>query len=910
MSHRVILLLSLLVLMTSMIFAGCLESTDVRYENQDGDESTDGDDPSDGDAGPDGDQATDGDETVDGDIEPGPCDHLCDCPQGFYCDNDGMCADGADLLGVPFCCDNPGCPENAPCEYENGLYGWCPGPQPDGDGPVDGDSDGDSVSCEHLCDCPQGFDCSEGLCVDARDMVGTVFCCDRDGCPSDAPCEHRDGSYDRCEGSPECGYSYPTGIFCPDEDNVCENIVEIRVGQSDSCEWIVTAKMEGGQNLSAFVDGWDEDGEADIQIVIEGLACSLVLHPQSETFEAACNYCGTTEFSKNNCDSIEENYLLHEWGVNVTRPDGSSEIGGGPARFWGAIPAKPVIYIYADDEMTLDVGVDFASGASTETWPTLSNGQMLEWNGVEVSQGDCQTTATPTPDYDLMEPVDLEIYQLPNWVVDDADCLTHGDTVSKLLFYTGEFEDYQPPIIGTFDPNSDITGSPIQMAQFDLENTSDQEVGPIILLYRDTLASCMDPSWCPVIEADVVFGVLEKLAAGESKMVLLPVHHLSSGSDYEQVSLPDGWDAMSERLEEELALAGLFSDEIGVFMRTWDHLFFGLMGEDSFFTEPDYENGAFLIHFWPDEHTELMLPLSLDPAPTEQKRAMVQYQKIAHGQSHTGLVTGTVTLEEWDEYMGEIIWSGPASGATVSAWQGQQLIAAALTGDDGEYSLSLPEGIYDITAERREWESGDKESDVAVFAGQETIVDLTLLSEAMVDKPNLYLYPEETSEVDVLLTPAWGCEITQSIPEYGDGWHVTVEPSGLIDGQYTYLFYESEIPRRFPLGEGWSVPAGDLAEFFEQTLTAYGFTALETFDFVDYWTVHLPVAPYYGVYPITEATFLDPLVSLDIQPIPDSLFRLWLVISPEEQAQSLPVPAVTPMTRIGFTAAEWGVIVD
>jgi hypothetical protein len=50
--------------------------------------------------------------------------------------------------------------------------------------------------------------------------------------------------------------------------------------------------------------------------------------------------------------------------------------------------------------------------------------------------------------------------------------------------------------------------------------------------------------------------------------------------------------------------------------------------------------------------------------------------------------------------------------------------------------------------------------------------------------------------------------VVQSEPEYSDGWQVTVEPDGTIDGRYGYLFYEAEVPRRYTPAGGWSVAAG------------------------------------------------------------------------------------------------------
>ena len=113
-------------------------------------------------------------------------------------------------------------------------------------------------------------------------------------------------------------------------------------------------------------------------------------------------------------------------------------------------------------------------------------------------------------------------------------------------------------------------------------------------------------------------------------------------------------------------------------------------------------------------------------------------------------------------------------------------------------------------------------NDVEIYSGTVTTITLEMFGEAMVDKPNLYLYPGNHHQ---MFRSAWelseGCGITQSIPAYGEGWDVVAEPSGLLDGQYGYLFYESEIPANFGVREGWSVPSENLGGVLRGNLVRF-----------------------------------------------------------------------------------------
>jgi hypothetical protein len=322
-------------------------------------------------------------------------------------------------------------------------------------------------------------------------------------------------------------------------------------------------------------------------------------------------------------------YTLHEWGVNTVKPGGSSTIGGGPEKLWESIDRKPVIYIYSDDQFVLDVAVEFNSGISTETWPIVPNAANVAWNNIQVGSTTCTTTATPQPDYTGGDIESLEIYDLPTWVVEDANCLTCGDTVSKLLFYTGTFQNYVP--IMESSASVDTTTNKVS---FSLTNTFSQPIGKVIALYRYAESTCYDPGYCPVHTADIAVTTVDSIAPGETKVVeaeLFRLHKDVTDEDpYPSVVLPteSGWEDLPAELSQMLSDAGLTDDEIYVFREAWATVFFGLVGEDRKPEFPFYDSGAFLIYLWPDARTEQKVPMTLVPAPSEKIRAIVEYQQI------------------------------------------------------------------------------------------------------------------------------------------------------------------------------------------------------------------------------------------------------------------------------------------
>ena len=187
-------------------------------------------------------------------------------------------------------------------------------------------------------------------------------------------------------------------------------------------------------------------------------------------------------------------------------------------------------------------------------------------------------------------------------------------------------------------------------------------------------------------------------------------------------------------------------------------------------------------------------------------------------------------------------------------------------------------------------------------------VDFVLEQGDMVWKPNIYLYPNVQTKMDLSLNFPQGGEVIKSIPAFPDKWeNIKVKPSGLIDNEYDYLFYEAALPDRWQVDEGWSVKKQNLRTFFQINLTEYGFNKREIADFTDYWIPRLNTSPYYAIYP-QHTSKIDEVVELNISKNPKSILRLFYVIKEIPEHEDMLMPMIPEFERKGFTVTEWGVI--
>jgi hypothetical protein len=178
----------------------------------------------------------------------------------------------------------------------------------------------------------------------------------------------------------------------------------------------------------------------------------------------------------------------------------------------------------------------------------------------------------------------------------------------------------------------------------------------------------------------------------------------------------------------------------------------------------------------------------------------------------------------------------------------------------------------------------------------------------IVKKPALYLYPAKTTKIEVRLSPDG--KVIRTIPDYHHRWRVTVREDGMIDGQYRYLFYEVALDKKIELPRrGWSVRHDDLGDWFDSQLPEMGLNRAEAADLKEYWLANLPYSPFCTIR-LIEPGVVNRRLGLKIDPKPDRLLRVLLSFTPSEKPEKIEAPKLDRFRRKGFTAVEWGGILD
>lgn len=181
----------------------------------------------------------------------------------------------------------------------------------------------------------------------------------------------------------------------------------------------------------------------------------------------------------------------------------------------------------------------------------------------------------------------------------------------------------------------------------------------------------------------------------------------------------------------------------------------------------------------------------------------------------------------------------------------------------------------------------------------------------MVYKPNIYIYPEENIQLTVKLDFPLGGKIITSVPLYGAGWNISVDTTGLIDNNFTYLFYESTQPDIWQQNAGWIINRANLEVFFRENMNIYGFYGQEIQDFIEYWIPRFINFEYYCIYPQTSE-LIDDAIRLSFSLEPNNLFRLFYVVKGlNELPDSIfSEPEIdNQFERSGFFITEWGVVI-
>ena len=182
-------------------------------------------------------------------------------------------------------------------------------------------------------------------------------------------------------------------------------------------------------------------------------------------------------------------------------------------------------------------------------------------------------------------------------------------------------------------------------------------------------------------------------------------------------------------------------------------------------------------------------------------------------------------------------------------------------------------------------------------------------SDLSFDKPIIYLYPTEDTEVSVKLLKDEN--LTCSYPKYKDAWKVLAQSNGNLkdlatNRQLYSLYYESKSDIEFKVeNEGFVVKSEDTITFLEEKLAILGLTERETEEFIIYWLPKLEANKYnYIRFATTDE--INKNMPLEINPNPDTIIRVLMIFKGLENPINVQEQTLETPNRTGFVAVEWG----
>ncbi len=201
---------------------------------------------------------------------------------------------------------------------------------------------------------------------------------------------------------------------------------------------------------------------------------------------------------------------------------------------------------------------------------------------------------------------------------------------------------------------------------------------------------------------------------------------------------------------------------------------------------------------------------------------------------------------------------------------------------------------------------------VILIAAVFVITAIVLLSRdggwkgAIDEKPVIYLYPEEETEVFVRLSI--GGELTASYPEYNGGWRVIANPDGSLTDErgieYNYLFWEGNSGTSYDMSRGFCVKGCDTARFLEEALAKLGLSRKEINEFIVYWLPRMQNNEY-NVISFQGENYTE-AARLDVCPPPDTVIRVFMAYRASDSYVNIEPQELTAPKREGFILVEWG----
>ena len=187
-------------------------------------------------------------------------------------------------------------------------------------------------------------------------------------------------------------------------------------------------------------------------------------------------------------------------------------------------------------------------------------------------------------------------------------------------------------------------------------------------------------------------------------------------------------------------------------------------------------------------------------------------------------------------------------------------------------------------------------------------VEPVLSGGAVKDKPIIYLYPEDKTEVTVKVGNPQN--LTHTYPKYENEWKVLAKPNGdlkdLKTGRNLYSLYWEGINTVEPnMNEGFIVKGEDTIGFLEEKLEILGLNEREAEEFIVYWLPKLESNKYNFIRFQTEEE-INNNMPLEITPKPDTVIRIVMEFKGIEKPIQIQEQKLSTPQRTGFTVVEWG----
>jgi hypothetical protein len=307
-------------------------------------------------------------------------------------------------------------------------------------------------------------------------------------------------------------------------------------------------------------------------------------------------------------------FAVHEWGlvdVNASATDLAAvraiPIVARPSPHRTAAPAKPVLYVHlADgvDTLDLDLEVQLTGGAMLEHWPLAERDgtHTVRWSGVTARRGSCRGSGYPGRGDAVCRVADgiCEASELALYETSDGACLEHGGRRQNLLFYRGTASAAALPLTVTLGTNRELTVT---------RRDGAHAAGDIQLLR--VLRSAADARVAAaVFSAGQTSVQMPTLALREACAPHAPAVH-GRGHTCDEVRAMEVADA-SEDLDRAFSSIGLTDEERLAFERAWS----------AELVRPGITGVAdALLYVLPENAADAMMPLVIEPAPTEVRRA-------------------------------------------------------------------------------------------------------------------------------------------------------------------------------------------------------------------------------------------------------------------------------------------------